>query len=225
MNYRHERKYEITYADGQILERRLPFIMQKDIHGVNGRYTVRSLYFDNLYDKALLEKINGVNNREKFRLRYYDNDTSVIRLEKKSKRNGMSCKQSASLEQAAVRRILQGDVAWLQDCENPLLQEFYMKYIQQGIRPKTIVNYTRTAFTYRPGNVRVTIDTNIRTGLYGKDFLNVDCITLPVAEPHRLLEVKWDAYLPEVIWMAIQLGNQGEQAFSKYAACREYDMG
>ena len=42
-------------------------------------------YFDNVYDKAIREKIDGVNKREKFRIRYYDGDTSYIQLEKKSK--------------------------------------------------------------------------------------------------------------------------------------------
>ena len=34
-----------------------------------------------------------------------------------------------------------------------------------GLRPKTIVDYTRDAFVFPAGNVRVTLDYNIRTGL------------------------------------------------------------
>ena len=57
----------------------------------------KSLYFDNYTDKALREKLNGVDKREKFRIRYYNEDTSFIRLEKKSKINGLSSKQSAPI--------------------------------------------------------------------------------------------------------------------------------
>ena len=53
----------------------------------------------------------------KYRLRYYDGDTSVIHLEKKSKINGLSCKQSAQVTAEQVTQILRGDVAWLQESE------------------------------------------------------------------------------------------------------------
>ena len=158
MNYRHERKHEITYGDMLCLRGRLNAVAHADAHGDHGKYHIRSLYFDNLYDKAFMEKINGVNCREKYRLRYYDGDTSVIHLEKKSKINGLSCKQSAQVTAEQVMQILRGDVAWLQESEEPLLREFYTKLVNQGLRPKTIVDYTREAFTYAPGNVRVTMD-------------------------------------------------------------------
>ena len=84
MKFRHELKQEITYADMLVLRQRLKTVMQKDSHATDGRYEIRSLYFDNLNDKALREKIDGVNVREKFRIRYYNGDTSLINLEKKS---------------------------------------------------------------------------------------------------------------------------------------------
>ena len=37
-----------------------------------------------------------------------------------------------------------------------------------------------------------------------------------------LLEVKFDAFLPEVIQKAVQLDSRRAAAFSKYAACRVY---
>ena len=72
-----------------------------------------------------------------------------------------------------------------------------------------------------PGNVRVTIDWDIRTGA-PKDFLDPSGLTLPVEENVMLLEVKWDAYLPTVIRRAAALRGRTPTAFSKYAACRVY---
>ena len=88
MKFRHEWKHEINYSDMLALRSRLQAVMVMDSHTINGKYEIRSLYFDNLQDKALLEKLNGVNMREKFRVRYYNGDTSFILLEKKSKMNG-----------------------------------------------------------------------------------------------------------------------------------------
>ena len=84
MNYRHEWKHEISYADLLAIRARLRAIMQPDPHAKDGRYLIRSLYFDNANVKALREKTDGVNMREKFRIRYYNNDPSVILLDRKA---------------------------------------------------------------------------------------------------------------------------------------------
>lgn len=60
MKYRHEWKHEITAFDVLCLRRRLSAVMQPDPHASNGRYLVRSLYFDDLRDQALQDKLNGV---------------------------------------------------------------------------------------------------------------------------------------------------------------------
>jgi len=92
----------------------------------------------------------------------------------------------------------------------------------QCLRPKTIVDYTRIPFVYEPGNVRVTIDENIRRDLRCADFLSPDCVTVPAGEPVILLEVKWDEYLPNLIKRAVQVKNRRTGAFSKYQICRIY---
>lgn len=104
MDFRHEWKHEINISDLIILRQRLRAVAKPDIHAVDGRYTIRSLYFDNISDKALREKIDGVNRREKFRLRYYNEDLSVIRLEKKSKYDGLGRKQMAILSKEETGR-------------------------------------------------------------------------------------------------------------------------
>ena len=91
------------------------------------------------------------------------------------------------------------------------------------LRPKTLVDYTREPFIYGPGNVRVTLDYDLRTGLGCTEFLNPDCPTVPVGGNPILLEVKWDEFLPELIRDIIQLDGRHASAFSKYAICRIYD--
>lgn len=222
MNFRHEWKHEINYSDMLILRQRLKAVMKPDENAVDGKYFIRSLYFDNISDKALREKIDGVNCREKFRIRYYNNDTSLIHLEKKSKINGLGNKQSANLSAEEAQKIVDGDLDWMIDCDRPLVQELYSKMMSQGLRPKTIVDYTREPFVFSAGNVRVTLDYDIRTGLYCTDFLNPDCITIPAGNAPIILEVKWDEFLPSVIRDIVQLESRHTAAFSKYAVCRIY---
>lgn len=223
MKFRHELKQEITYADMLVLRQRLKTVMQKDSHATDGRYEIRSLYFDNLNDKALREKIDGINVREKFRIRYYNGDTSLINLEKKSKINGLCLKESVRLTIEQTEAILNGDYIWMEESKESLIRELYIKMKHEGLRPKTIVDYTREAFVFRPGNVRITLDYNIRTGLYAVDFLNNSCVTVPIANNPIILEIKWDEYLPDIIKDIIQLNRGRIGAFSKYAACRMYD--
>ncbi len=222
VTYRHEVKHEISFSDMLAIRQRLRTVAQPDPNSVDGKYHIRSLYFDDISDKALREKINGVNRREKFRIRYYNGDTSFIRLEKKSKLNGMGNKQSADITAHEAQAIIDGRIDWMRTSGKPLLQELYSKMNAEGLRPKTIVDYTREPFIYRPGNVRVTLDYDIRTGLGCVDFLDTDCVTVPAGDAPMILEVKWDEFLPNVIRDAVQLEGRASSAFSKYAVCRIY---
>ncbi|MBR3420361.1 MAG: polyphosphate polymerase domain-containing protein [Oscillospiraceae bacterium] len=221
MQFRHEIKHEINYSDMLIIRQRLRAVAYPDPHAVNGRYFIRSLYFDNPADKALMEKVNGMSRREKFRIRYYNGDPSVIHLEKKSKVDHLGNKQSAPLTKEQAQRIADGDTEWMIDSQFPLIRELYAKMQTEGIAPKTIVDYTREPFIYPAGNVRVTLDYDIRSGLRCTDFLNPACVTVPVSDA-IILEVKWDAFLPDIIRDAVALADRREGAFSKYAASRIY---
>ncbi len=223
MKYRHEWKHEINYSDLLILRMRMKAVMKKDKHSVGETYFIRSVYFDNLSDKALREKVDGVNVREKFRIRFYNGDTSYISLQKKCKVNGLTGKVDCKITKEEAQRIVDNDIEWMKEAsDRPLCQELYAKMRSQGLRPKTIVDYTREAFVYAPGNVRVTLDYDIRTGDFRNDFLNPDTLTMPAGDAGMLLEVKWDEFLPEIIKDTVGLTGRQASAFSKYAQCRIY---
>ena len=83
--------------------------------------------------------------------------------------------------------------------------------------------YDREAFTYAPGNVRVTLDRNIRTGLNCLDFLRPKRFPLKPLEGLTVLEVKYDNFLPELVRMAVQTPGRRADACSKFALCRRFD--
>lgn len=222
MDYRHEWKHEINQTDLLVLKQRLRAVTKEDPYAVDGKYKIRSLYFDNFEDRALKEKINGVSRREKFRIRYYNGDTSVIHLEKKCKSGSLGKKRRAYLTADQAQDIADGRLDWMKHSTEELICELYAKMRMQGLRPKIIVDYTREPFVFDPGNVRVTLDYNIRTGFCCADFLNPDCITIPAGDAPVILEVKWDTFLPDIIRDAIWLPGRRAAAFSKYAQCRIY---
>ncbi|NLO38770.1 MAG: polyphosphate polymerase domain-containing protein [Ruminiclostridium sp.] len=222
---RHELKHYINYADVLQLRSRLPFVAGPDKNAKAGNgYRVKSLYFDNYNDKALKEKIDGVNEREKFRLRLYNDDISFIRLEKKSKKNSLCFKHSAIITADECSALLDGDLTVLKQNENPLCQELYAKMHYQQLRAKNIVDYQREAFIYPLGNVRITLDYDIRTSNNVHNFLKPEPIPLPISGVY-ILEVKYDSYLPEIIRGMVSLSSRRSAAFSKYTATRMITMG
>lgn len=243
--YRHEHKYAIDFFSYTVLSQKLKLIMQPDLHaGEDGSYLVTSLYFDNCFDKALKEKLHGVSKREKFRLRYYGDDTENIFLEKKQKVNGLCLKTSEKVSPEIVRDLLDGrQTALIKDMfaatqtvatvaepgnvadsefaavqSQPLLRELLFKMQTQLLRPKTIVAYSREAYTYPAGNVRITFDSNISTGLSPDWFFEPDKQVLE--SPVIIMEVKYDEFLPDMIRHAVQPHATRLQAFSKYASAR-----
>lgn len=222
MQFRHEMKHTVNYGDLCILRQRLNSVADVDPHARNGSYTVRSLYFDTPWDTALREKMDGVSKREKFRIRCYNADFSRINLEKKIKQNGLGTKRKARLTVEQTQAIIDGNIEWMATYPDELVQELYCKMVIGRLEPKTIVEYTREPFVYGPGNTRVTLDYDLRTGIRSTDFLNPDVITVPVPDALPVLEVKWDEFLPAPIRHAVQLRGRRTEPYSKYAKCRVF---
>lgn len=222
--FRHETKHELRYVEYLSIRSRLHAVTGCDIHaGADGTYKIRSLYFDNYRDKALREKVDGINEREKFRIRYYNGNTDVIHLEKKSKFNGLCNKLSAKITKEQVEELLRGNIEVLYESGEALLIELYTKMKSEQLKPQVIVDYTREPYVYAPGNVRITFDSDIRTGLYTERFFDWECSTLKADKTDTvLMEVKYDDYMPEIIRMCIQENERQQEAFSKYAACRRF---
>ncbi|GHU95185.1 molecular chaperone [Clostridia bacterium] len=223
MKARHELKHSLNYGDYHILRGKLRRVMSHDVHAdENGEYRVRSLYFDTPGDKALREKIDGVDRREKFRIRRYLGDTDYIMLEKKSKTHGMCYKRSAKLTAEEVCAIQSGELSWMIGDKRELVCELYSKMRSELLLPKTVVDYIREPFICIAGNVRITLDRDIRTGLFATDFMSECLPTVKAGDELVLLEVKYDQFIPDYITNVLQLGSRRAAACSKYAICRIY---
>lgn len=220
MNGRHELKYYINSSDYAQLCARLRTVAKLDKNAdVDGKYTIRSLYFDNYMDKAVIEKLSGLSRREKFRLRYYNSDTSFIRLEKKSKVNRLCYKESVTITKEQCIALLEGNYDVLKVPEVPLLMELYTKIHYQNLRPRNIVDYKREAYVYSAGNARVTFDSQIKTSNNAMGFLNPELAAIPAANS-IILEVKYDGFLPDIIRDIVQIGWRNQTEFSKYVVSR-----
>jgi len=186
---------------------------------INGCYKTRSLYFDNYGDKVVVDKLSGQSEREKFRLRYYNNDISFIRLEKKSKANRLAYKEGVLVTAEQCKALLDGKYEYTKAPDIPLLMELYTKIRYQNLRPASIIDYNREAYVYRAGNVRITLDSDIRMSSAVSGFLDPKLPTRPAVNS-IILEIKYDGFLPDILRDVLQIGWRNQTEFSKYVAAR-----
>lgn len=224
--YRHEFKYLCTEAQLQMLRVRLTGIMNKDVHaGSEGKYVIKSLYFDDINDRCYNENESGVSPREKYRIRIYNNNKERISLECKRK-NRDKVKKTACLltpEQFDYLAYAKGEIA--KDELPELAKKLLLLKQNSRMEPKVIVSYERTPFVCKYGNVRVTFDRNIAASGSVESFFHGNICRrqiLPVGQ--QLLEVKYDEYLPDYIYHALSLSNLERITFSKYYLCRKFKV-
>ena len=219
---RHEDKYYISYAAYLQLKARLDAALHKDKHIAHpdGKYFIRSVYFDDYNQSGLLDKVEGVETREKFRVRFYDMKDSFIRLEAKQKLNQMTCKLSATLTREQADCLLRGDIWWMYEESQPLLKNFYFKARTRLLKPVVVVDYYREAYVFH--DVRLTFDSHICSGRFGLDMFDPALPTTPVMPSDRMvLEVKYDEDLPYSVRQLLKTVPLARCAISKYALCRE----
>ena len=224
--YRHEYKYLAPESTLAILEQRVSAILRPDSHADgSGAYTVRSLYFDDLFDSCMRENSDGTEPREKFRLRIYNNDASHISLELKRKKQGKTQKLSCPLSGERCRAILEGKIPSVDSGDHFLYKKLLMLMRSRGLRPVTIVSYERTPFVWQQGNVRITFDRSITSADDFSCFFSDELPCRPVLPSVvNLLEVKFDEFLPDFIFEILQTGRLKQTSFSKYYICRKYQM-
>ena len=222
-HFRHEHKYVEPQINLIGMQLRLSHIMQIDSHvSEKGYYCIRSLYFDDFHNRYLKENINGVDERVKWRIRIYDRNSSHIFLERKIRKGDLIAKQSCRISTDMFNCITRHNVGI--SSENPRLLNLFIKEIKiTALRPTVIVEYERTPFVCAEGNTRVTIDRNIRSSDEVDAFLeDRKLMSRPVlSSGHGLIEVKYDAFLPDYVAHTIEHGRMRRETFSKYyLACR-----
>lgn len=220
--YRVEDKYNCTPTELAVLQSRMEAALCPDQNegGPEG-YRITSLYFDDLSDSCLRDTEDGVNRRNKYRIRIYNDTLDVIKLEVKTKRDNRIMKLSRSISIAEMKSLIKGECIEDAASEKDPATLFNLAIKTQGLRPRVIVAYERKAYVYEPGNVRITFDRNIRASSRVEDFGQKNISYDFLREYDKVLEVKYDEFIPDFLLQLLELGNMQQSACSKYQLCRE----
>ena len=224
--YRHEFKYLISEGQKELIRLRLKGLMMSDPHaGKFGIYNIRSIYFDDYYNSCYYDNLSGAEPRAKYRIRIYDHSADRIMLECKRKERGMTQKTSMAITRRDYDQLVRGEIRSDLSEMTPLMRDMQLQIRTRRAHPVIIVDYDRIPYICRTGNVRITLDTHISSSRAFEHFFDEQMPKRPVMQRGlQLLEVKYDEFLPDPIYRALQLDGLTQTAFSKYFLCRRYTM-
>ncbi len=219
-SYRNELKYLVSPTERILLARQLARIFPRDPHAQGSGYTIKSLYFDSPGNDALMDNLMGSGHREKFRIRCYNDDEGTLRLEKKVKHLDSGFKISAPLSPTEVASLLKGEIDFLKNSEPELLQEFYCRVKTAALQPVLVVAYFREPFLFAPGNVRITLDQELRFSRNAAALLDPAVPLIREESGKCLVEVKFDDFLPDLVQDILATHGLVRTAHSKYVTGR-----
>ena len=218
---RHERKYLLPQEEYRRLRGTLESLLPKDSHTGDSGYSIRSLYFDTLWDGDYFEKLDGVELRRKLRLRLYDPTAGHAFLEMKQKEGEYQLKRSLRLSRAAAAALAGGEYAALLDCHDSFADECYALMTMRCYRPKAIIEYRREAYVVPENDTRITFDREIHATESCADLFDPGLCLYPVMDQGQVvLEVKFNGFLVEYVRELVGRCERAQTSASKYAMGR-----
>lgn len=208
---RYEYKYIITYQDYIRIK---PFIEHFLIHDKQSEdldYTITSIYFDDIYQNAAMDKAFGNEVHNKFRIRYYQ-DESFYKLEQKHKVGDLSTKDSLIISTELKNALLENNFDYLQNYMNePLIRTFALESRLKHLKPINRIRYKREAYKDVSDNLRITFDKEISVSSVDEfHYLKL------MKDTEMILEVKYEHYLPKEIKQILHKQKLNQISYSKY---------
>lgn len=219
---RHELKYYINRSDYEYCRSLLKHLMSRDANQKNDRgYFIRSLYFDDVHESAVEEKLAGVEMRDKYRLRIYDCEQNWAKLERKRKHGNYVQKTSGILTKKEALDLIDGNYEILLRHKNKNLNSIYFDFKTKFFCPVVIVDYIRDAFTLDYNNIRITFDKHLRSNNQDLDLFCPAILTEPLQRDEVIImEIKFNDCLPSWFTSLFKFESSTASAISKYCQSR-----
>lgn len=223
LKLRFEHKYLIEYETYLQIRDRLGKVLNLDSNSIGGKgYHLRSLYFDDIYDSALMEKSAGISTRKKYRIRIYNHSDEVIKLEIKRKYQDYTNKISTTITKDDYNKIYTGDVADFPSRQNEVMTNYYLQMRNNLLKPKVIVDYYREAYILPYNQIRITLDNNLSAASPQYNIFTDDVFSRQLDVKYsRILEVKYNNFLPDFVKKVFEPFPMTRLSVSKYVLCRE----
>lgn len=218
--YRKEIKYVISKATALKIVSDLEKLLKEDSHNnmSEAGYIVRSLYFDSITNTDYYEKLAGTEIRKKIRLRVYGINDEKCKLELKQKFGDNQHKESLIVSREDAKYLFNGDYTVLRNyfSESELAVKIYSSLVLGSYRPAAIIEYDRKAFLYDLYDIRVTLDSNVRSSESNYNIFDENIIFTPILNEHAILEVKYSGKMIGFISDILSKHAVNQTSYSKY---------
>jgi len=219
---RYEDKFLLNTREYILIQKEIKKYMEIDEYNKEDEfYTISNIYYDTEDDYLIRTSLEKPKYKEKIRLRAYGvpEKNGKAYLEIKKKVNGLVNKRRSTLMLNEAYRFLKtGKMPEIKSYMNKqVLNELQYAIKLYNVVPKLYLAYDRKAFFGKENsNLRLTIDTNIRTRRYDLKLEKGDYgeNLLPLGQ--WLMEVKTDGGIP--VWLSkfLSENNIYKTSFSKY---------
>ncbi|MEG0270664.1 MAG: polyphosphate polymerase domain-containing protein, partial [Clostridia bacterium] len=210
-----------------LLSSALDRTLKRDPNGdENNEYHIRSLYFDTLFNEALVDKLSGVKDRNKYRIRIYNFSDKLIRMECKTKVGALISKRSIAIPKLLAEQLIAADPTGLDHTRSGLLHDVYREMKVNRLHPVVLVDYVREAYLHYAEEVRITFDKQLHTGLGSIDIFNPYVPTIsPFVNNEIILEIKYNRVLPSYIrdLLCTYVHSSQNCAISNYVLLRRFE--
>lgn len=220
---RRELKYPIGEMDYYKINELFKGVLKPDKNNKEYGYRIRSLYFDSVNNCDYHSKMDGEEVRKKIRLRIYNTNTDTVKLEIKRKLNISQIKETTTISREDAIKLINKEYSVLLKYDNQTAQSAYNIMTIEQYQPVVLVDYNRRAYIHTENNIRVTLDSDIRSNEFNFDIFSEDVLMSPIVDYYNaLLEVKFDGELFCWISQALTDLDTTNQSLSKYCSSRRF---
>lgn len=211
---RREIKYILNESQCQYIKKSLEGHMLLDQFGL---CSIASLYYDTPNKRLIRASIEKQKFKEKIRLRSYGlaTDDSNIFLELKRKAEGIVYKRRVTTTMSKVEKFFNKETDDI--AEGQIAKEIvYFRNYYENLVPSCLIIYDREAYYEPDGDLRLTIDYNLR---YRVQDLNLKTSmegTSLLPKGYAILEIKVQDAIPLWLTKILDEGKIYKGSFSKY---------
>lgn len=218
---RNELKYSINYFEYTTISQKLYNVLKEDKNNGEGGYKVRSLYFDSYGNTDFYAKLSGLEKRKKIRLRIYHHDDPDVKLEIKRKVGDLQEKKSVIITREDAQSLIDMNYDVLLDYNSDVATNIYHILKTGALRPVVLIEYQRKAFIHPMNNIRITLDSEIKSNENNFEFFAKHPVLAPTDYFYQaVLEIKYNDFMFAWISNIFKPYHLERTSFSKYMMSR-----
>lgn len=211
------KRYEIKFLMNDEQRKSIARVIKENIAPDKyNQNTVKNVYLDTPNYLLARRSIEHPLYKEKLRLRCYNEpcDETEVFVELKKKYKGITYKRRFAMPLYSIDSWLKEEIT---PPKNQIIAEIdFFKHRYEDLKPRMVLNYDREAYVDEAKNVRITIDSNIRSDVCNITLLNNNPSHMIIPKEYSLMEIKTLGGVP--LWLVQPLSEMKlyRCSFSKY---------